>query len=341
MNLHFTQDVPLARHTTLKTGGVARYFVTVKTVEELGAAVASAEQKQLPHLILGGGSNLLVADAGFPGLVIKMEIMGRLYENDGEGSVRLIVGAGENLDDVVADAVAHGYAGLENLSAIPGTVGATPVQNVGAYGVEVKDVIEAVETYHVPTATAVLIANEECRFGYRDSFFKTTEGAKYVITAVHFRLMTKATVNITYRDLAQRFAHQSEPSLAEVRAAVIAIRAEKFPDWHTVGTAGSFFKNPIIPTADAEELRVRFPELPLYEASPGQMKVSLGYVLDKICGLKGYTEGKVGLYEKQALVLIAKRGATTDEVLHFAATIAAKVYAATGLTIEREVRYVS
>lgn len=338
---HLSENVPLVHYTTLKTGGVARYFVTVKTVEELGTAVAFAQQKQLPYLILGGGSNMLVADGGFPGLVIKMEIVGRRYEMIDADTIRLIVGAGESLDDTVADAVAHGYAGLENLSAIPGTVGATPVQNVGAYGVEVKDVIEVVETYHVPTATCVRLSREECRFGYRDSFFKTTEGAEYVITAVHFRLTTKATVNIAYRDLALRFAQEPAPSLAAVREAVIAIRAEKFPDWHTVGTAGSFFKNPIIPTADAAELKTRFPELPLYEASPGQVKVSLGYVLDKICGLKGYTEGKVGLYEKQALVLVAEGGATTEEVLHFATTVEAKVSAATGLTIEREVRYIS
>ncbi len=336
MALTILENVPLSAHTTFKTGGVARFVVVVETVEEVGEAVRFAEQNALPHLILGGGSNLLVSDTGYAGVVIKIAIKGRTYEDLGEGKVRLVVGAGEVLDEVIADTVLEGYWGLENLSAIPGLVGATPVQNVGAYGAEVKHVIEAVEVYSVTDKKIKIFTNDECSFGYRDSIFKTEMGKNFIITAVHFLLTTNAQPNISYRDLALYFSAK-EISQKNIREAVGKIRAEKFPDWKVVGTAGSFFKNPLVTKAEGERLQALYPELPMYEAGPDTVKLSLGYILDKVCNLKGFRQGKVGLYDKQALVLVQYGGASTTEVLAFVEIIKAKVAQATKIKIEMEV----
>jgi UDP-N-acetylmuramate dehydrogenase len=176
-----------------------------------------------------------------------------------------------------------------------------------------------------------------CDFGYRDSIFKTSEGKKYIITAVTFKLSLEASPQTTYKDLALAFPHGSLPTLADIRKEIIAIRSEKFPDWNTVGTAGSFFKNPIVSPQKAEELRVVYPALPLYPTETGEVKISLGFVLDKILARKGYTEGKVGLFEKQALVLIAQRGAAYSEVKSFAEKIIAQVKEKIGVTVEMEV----
>lgn len=338
MNLRIEEHVRLCDHTTLKTGGVVRYMVQVGTREDVEAAVLFVREQGLPYFILGGGSNVLAPDEGFPGILIKMALTGREYVTEADGSTLLTAAAGEELDAVVADTVARGYWGLENLSAIPGTVGATPVQNVGAYGVEVKDCIEAVETYHVPTMSWKTFTNDECQFGYRDSFFKSAAGKEYVIVSVRFRLSSTPVPRVSYRDLSQYFSSTPRPTLMAVREAVTIIRSRKFPDWHTVGTAGSFFKNPIVEREIADALSVLYPELPVFEVNEREKKVSLGYVLDKICGLKGYRRGAVGLYEAQALVLVNYGGATTTEIHEFVREVAAIVKEKTNLTIEPEVR---
>ncbi len=340
MAQQWQENISLSNYTTLKTGGVARYFTTVRTVEEVGAAVRFAEQNGLPPLILGGGSNLLVADAGYPGAVIKIEIVGCDYVVSDADDVFLTCGAGEALDEVVADTVRRGYWGLENLSAIPGTIGATPVQNVGAYGVEVKDVIERVEVYDTRTHTVKILSNADCCFSYRHSIFKTEEGASLVITKVTFRLSKLAKPKLEYEDLRQRFRADEGVALVDLRAAIIKIRDGKFPDWRVVGTAGSFFKNPVVLRAQGEALRAQHQQLPLYAVNDKQVKLSLGYILDKIGNLKGYRLGNVGLYEKQALVLINHGNATTDEIVAFVAIIKEKVKTETGIEIEEEVRLV-
>lgn len=338
MNLRIEEHVRLSDHTTLKTGGVVRYMVQVGTREDVEAAVLFVREQGLPYFILGGGSNVLAPDEGFPGILIKVALTGCEYVTQADGSILLTAAAGEELDAVVADTVARGYWGLENLSAIPGTVGATPVQNVGAYGVEVKDCIEAVETYHVPTKSWKTFTNAECQFGYRDSFFKTEAGKEYVIVSVRFRLSSTPVPRVSYRDLAQYFASTPLPTLTAVREAVAFIRSRKFPDWHTVGTAGSFFKNPIVEREIADALTALYPELPVFEVNEREKKVSLGYVLDKICGLKGYRHGAVGLYEAQALVLVNYGGATTAEIRGFVREVATIVKEKTRLEIEPEVR---
>lgn len=337
MALKIEEQAPLRSYTTLKTGGVARYLVTVADRSDIAEAFAFVASHNLPYCIIGGGSNLLAPDEGFPGVIIKVALTGQRYDVDEDGSVLLSAAAGEEFDAVVALSVRSGYWGLENLSAIPGTIGATPVQNVGAYGVEVKDLIESVEVYHIPSGTFRSFTNAECRFGYRDSFFKREEGREYLITEVRMRLSTVPIRRLQYRDLAARFAN-SEPTLSEIRTAVTEIRAAKFPDWRVLGTAGSFFKNPIVSHAVASELQRSYPELPVFPVDAETTKVSLGYVLDKVCGLKGYRRGAVGLFEAQALVLVNYGGATTADITAFVAEVSEIVRAKTSIVIEPEVR---
>lgn len=327
----FTQK-SLAPYTTLGVGGVADYVCEVNTEDELKAALLFAKQTATPPLILGGGSNVVLSDKGYRGVVIINRIGGYTYQPHQDG-VLLVCGAGEMFDDVIADTVSCGYWGLENLSAIPGSVGATPIQNVGAYGVEVSQLIESVTAIHADTGESKIFSNAACQFGYRDSFFKTIEGQVWVVVAVAFLLRKNPTANLSYADL-QRLGNKN-PTVQEVRDEIISIRANKFPDWHSVGTVGSFFKNPVISTSRYEVLANNYPGLPGHPVSGG-VKISLGWVLDHVCKQRGVFKGSVGLYEKQALVLVAHTGATTAEVVSFSEKISSEVQQLTGITIERE-----
>jgi UDP-N-acetylmuramate dehydrogenase len=328
--------VPLAPYTTLGVGGSAEYFAEVTHTEELSAVVQWARENGHAVTILGGGSNVVVPDTGVRGLVVRPLFLDVTYHTRGDGMQHVTAGAGVVLDALVADVVARGLWGLENLSAIPGTVGGVPVQNVGAYGVEARDVVVSVEAYDPHNGTCVTLTREECRFAYRDSYFKHA-GAHLVIIAVTFSLSEVPTPRLSYKDLATRFSGVDTPTLSAIRDAVVSIRAGKFPDWRTVGTAGSFFKNPVITPAHYAALRVRHPDMPGFVTDDGRMKVSLGWILDHVCGLRGYTEGNVGLYHAQALVLVCTPEARAEEVLAFADTIIARVHAATDIIVEREV----
>ena len=332
------EQVPLGQYTTLKVGGVADYVVGVGSGADLKEALLFAREHTtaLP-LILGGGSNVLIGEEGYRGLVIIMNLKGREYHEDGDVCL-LELGAGEVFDEVVAESCARGLWGLENLSSIPGSVGATPVQNVGAYGVEVSSLIKKVCAINFETLEEKIFSNDECGFLYRDSFFKTEAGKSWVITSVTFQLSKTPAPQLTYADLAP-LRSQEDLSPQSVREAVEDIRSKKFPDWHTVGTAGSFFKNPIIETEHFELLKQQYPEL-VGHAHEGEVKVSLGWILDKVCGLKGYCEGNVCLFEKQALVLVTKPNANAQEIKNFTASIQEKVIAKTKIKIETEVLFV-
>lgn len=335
MSIEIQTDVALAPHSTLGVGGSASHFVTVRSEAELLEAVVYAQKQSLPLCVLGGGSNVLVADEGIEALVIHMAIQG-ITEHASNNRVLLSAKAGEVLDDVIAYAVEHGLWGIENLSHIPGTIGAAPVQNVGAYGVEVQDVIASVTVFNTQTLTFEVLDNKACGFAYRDSIFKSPLGKKYIVCEVTFSLSKIAQPLISYRDLALLFG-STEPTLLEIREAVIAIRDKKFPDWHTTGTAGSFFKNPIVTTEKFLELQNNFPELPGFPVDEAQVKISLGWILDKSLNLKGYTNGLVSLYSNQALVLIAEKGARAFDVEKFAEDIAQKVKNKIEISIEWEV----
>lgn len=329
------EQVPLAPHTTLGIGGPAEHFAVAKSEAEMSALASEARKRAWPLTILGGGSNALVADEGVKGLVIKNEIGGLGELMDGDDAL-LLAGAGVEFDRAVAYAAARGWWGLENLSAIPGSAGATPIQNVGAYGVEVAELIERVRILDSESGQARELSAAECRFGYRDSIFKSEEGKNWIVTQVAYRLSARPRPRLEYRDLRERFADSQTPALSDIRAAVIAIRAGKFPDWRELGTAGSFFKNPVIAAKKSEALLCRYPGLPLFPQADGRVKVSLGWILDKACDLRGYRRGWVGLYEKQALVLVQYGGATAAEVLDFAREVAVIVHEATGIAIEME-----
>ena len=337
MNQSFVpqSDVALAPYTTLAVGGAAAYFADVATDAELVAAYDWAAANAVPVTVLGGGSNVLVSDQGVSGLVVRVTLYGRQVDISGD---RVIVSyrAGEVFDAVVADTVREGWWGLENLSHIPGTVGATPVQNVGAYGVEVADSIVRVRVYDYKQRTFYELTAEECAFSYRHSLFKQPAYQHIVVTDVVFSLSLTPKPVLDYKDL-QPLQQQSVCTQHTIRDTVIQVREGKFPDWHRVGTAGSFFKNPIISSAEYESLREQFPDVQAHRTTDGQYKVALGWVLDAVCGLRGYRRGSVGLYEKQALVLINHGGTSATEVEDFATEVARLVYDKTRLTVEWEV----
>lgn len=332
-------NVSLKAHTTFGIGGNAEHFAVVHTKEMLEEASQFAKDRALPIFMLGGGSNVLVADEGVEGLTIKNEITDISYDDEGD-AVIVRAGAGVTFDALVAKTVQKELWGLENLSSIPGTVGATPVQNVGAYGVEVADTIEYVRVFDVENGTHTELSKEECRFGYRDSFFKTSDGKKYMVTEVAYRLSKKGDPKLSYKDLARTFTDQ-KPNLHEIREAVIAIRKEKFPDWRAIGTAGSFFKNPIITHEEYALLAAKYSGLPAFVLPSGDVKVPLGWILEHVLNIKGVRVGNVGTYEKQALVVVNYKNASAREIDMFAREIEQIIFDTCGITVEREVTFVS
>ncbi|HVU35023.1 MAG TPA: UDP-N-acetylmuramate dehydrogenase [Opitutaceae bacterium] len=334
----FAENVPLAAHTTFRLGGPARYFVQAVSASEVAEALAFARARRLPHFILGGGSNLLVADRGFPGVVIKMASSGMVWERQ-EGDVLVTAAAGTSWDELVAETVARGAWGLENLSAIPGTVGAAPVQNIGAYGAEISHCLERVVAVDADTGREHALDSRACGFGYRQSVFKTPAARNLVILSVTFRLSPTPRPNLAYKDLRDFFGAHATPDQGAIRQAVIQIRAAKFPDLSLTGTAGSFWKNPIVPLEQISALEAKYPDLPSYPAGAGARKIPLAWILDHVCELKGWSRGAVGLFHRQPLVLVAEQGATADDVRTFSAEVAATVKARTGIVIEPEVQY--
>ena len=330
------QNVPLAPLTTFAIGGAAEFFTAVSSEAELIEALIFARKESLPVTVLGGGSNVLVDDEGVKGLVIKNNIRGIDYADDGKEIV-CRVGAGEVFDDLVADTVKKDYWGLENLSRIPGSVGATPIQNVGAYGVEVGDLISEVVTINKLTHEKKVFKNNDCQFKYRDSFFKTTEGKEYVVVSTTFLLSNIAKPKLEYKDLKNYFSNNLSPTIVEVRDAVSKIRSQKFPDWKVLGTAGSFFKNPIVNPRKAAELLEAFPDWPHFQELNGDQKFSLSWFLDNVLGLKGKRHNNVGTYHDHVLVMVNYGGATAEAVTQFATEISDAVFEKTNLTIDWEV----
>lgn len=333
-------EVPLSEYTTFRLGGPARFFVSVTSVPELREAISYARDRSLPVLVLGGGSNMLITDEGWRGLVIHIAFAARSYTETIEGDGRVVAEAGEEWDTLVASTVTQGLWGLENLSLIPGTVGATPVQNVGAYGVEVKDCIEWVEVLDTENDRLTVLSNSACAFGYRDSIFKHEEGKHFMVTKVAFRLSTRPTPKLAYKDLRARFGDRTDVTVDEVRRAVVEIRKGKFPDLTQVGTAGSFFKNPVITQEQYNSIVTWAPDMPGFPTEDGSVKVPLAWILDHL-GYKGKRSGNVGCHDAQPLVLVHYGGGTAAELIFFAREIMRTVKEKFAITIEPEVRIVS
>lgn len=334
--MEIQKNILLAKYTTFKIGGPASFFCVVKTEQDLLDAVKYAKDNNLPIFVLGGGSNIIIDDKGYSGLVIKVEFKGINYAGS-----RVSAAAGEVWDDLVADAVSKGLAGLENLSWIPGTVGAAPVQNIGAYGAEVSNTIYSVRVLDTSNMTFIDLLNHDCDFKYRSSVFKLEKG-RYIIVSVSFDLYSENKINSTYKELKDYLSNKNitTPKLKDVRDAVIDIRRNKLPDLNEWGTAGSFFKNPIISIGDYDVLKIKYPDMVVFPSDMDHVKVSLGWILDRVCGLKGVCSGNVCTYSKQALVIVTKPGATSDEVRIFTEDIVSKVKEKTGILIEREVEVV-
>jgi len=343
------ENVLLAPYTTFRIGGAARFFVQVKSLADVREAYDFARGKNptgktLPIFILGGGSNLLVSDAGFDGLVIKNEIKGIEFEKKGDDWI-VSAGAGEKWDDLVAVTVEKGLFGLENLSWIPGTVGAAPVQNIGAYGAEAKDTIDWVEVYNPTNGKIERLANADCNFGYRDSIFKH-ERKNNIILRVTFLLRKNGKLSTEYKDIKNYFAEKGTgsveilPTLENVRKAVIEIRTKKLPDLTKYGTAGSFFKNAVISKSQYEDLVAKYPGLPLFPVDEKNVKVPTAWILDNICGFKGVRRGAAGVYQNQALVLVNFGGAAAQDIKNLANEMIASVKQKTGIIISPEVEMV-
>jgi UDP-N-acetylmuramate dehydrogenase len=345
--MHIQENIPLKNLTTFRIGGPARFFCVATTVEELQQAITFAKKNNLAIFPLGGGSNILVSDSGFSGLVIKIEIKGiqkTEEKNNAENIVEVIAGAGEDWDALVAYAVENNLHGIENLSLIPGTVGAAPVQNIGAYGMEAKDAIQNVEVVDLETGEVKNMSNAECLFSYRDSIFKKPEGKKYIITRVAFNLTTTGELITSYKDIAEYIKNNNlkpeEVTLKKIRDIVIDVRTKKLPDVKHIGTAGSFFKNPVISKSEFNNLKLKYPELPGRDAGDS-IKISAAWVLDNVCGFKGYKEGNVGVYKNQALVLVNFGNATSQEIKTLAEKMIESVKEKTGITLVPEVQVIS
>jgi UDP-N-acetylmuramate dehydrogenase len=330
------ENVALASYTTFKIGGPARFFVAVQTVDELKEALAFANGKSLSMFVLGGGSNVLISDEGFDGLVIKIEIKNGITVD----GTSVAASAGENWDELVAFCVQRGLWGIENLSGIPGTFGGAVVQNIGAYGAALSQVLTLVAVYDTVDNQVKMLSVEECAFGYRGSIFKEEEG-RYIVLAATLRLSSSPTPNISYKDLQARFS-DSSIDIQAVRAAVLEIRAGKFPDLSVEGTAGSFFKNPVLPFAEAKALQERYPDLPLFEMpETTDIKVPLGWFLDFKRGVMDLRDVRVGgarMFEKQFLVLVAERNTSAKDVKELVTTVQKKVFDELKIKIEPEVK---
>lgn len=328
------REEKLSNWCTMRVGGKAKYFVEVRNQEDVLDVINKAKSLGLSVFPLGSGSNIFFKDDDFEGLICKVNLMGKEILEETEEYVLVEVMAGENWDEFVGYCVEEGFSGVENLSLIPGTVGATPIQNVGAYGSEVSDTIVEVKGYIVENGEKFVLKNENCGFGYRESIFNTTEKGKYLITSVVFSLKKKFESNITYGGL-KRALEGKEITLKSVREAVIEIRSSKLPDVKEIGNAGSYFKNVIVSNEKFEELVKIYGEIPNYEMTDGSRKIPTGWLLEQ-CDLKGCRMGDVGTYGDHALVVVNHGTDKASEILKFEQCLKDAVYTKFGLEIVRE-----
>ncbi len=316
----------------------AKEIIEWSTTDELRAIFTPTPPPQ--WLCLGGGNNSLFC-TDYQGTIIKSAGKNIELTSQNESSVELRIDAGLEWDELVEWACERGYWGIENLSLIPGHCGAAPIQNIGAYGVEIKDVITSVEILSIESLTLATISCQECEFGYRDSIFKRSLKGQVIITAINIKLSKLPQPNIAYRDVEAEISTLGEVNLKNIRRAICNIRERKLPSTEEVGSAGSFFKNPVVSRAKAEELKELYPDMPLYPVANREemSKLAAGWLIDK-AGFKGYREGRVGVHDKQALIIINIGGASGGEVMALAQKIEREVAVKFGVTIEMEVNVI-
>lgn len=329
-------DVSLRELNTFGIDAHAHTFVSVKTVGDLEAVAADPQLSVLPRLILGGGSNLLLTK-DVAGLVLHMVNTGRTVVGEEGQQVIVRAQAGENWHEFVQWTLSQGLPGLENLSLIPGSVGAAPIQNIGAYGSELAEFIHSLTFFDFQTGQTRVLSRNDCHFGYRDSIFKHALLDRAVIIDVSFALPRQWQPNLRYAELAAELAARSvsEPSAQDIADAVVAIRRRKLPDPAQIGNAGSFFKNPVVRQEQHAQLLAKYPQLVSYAQADGSVKLAAGWMIDQ-CGWKGRSLGAAGVHERQALVLVNRGNAMGAEVLALAEKILDDVHARFGVTLETE-----
>ncbi len=329
--------VSLKPYNTFGIEASARYFTAFGSVEECRQVLSDKAYRDVPLLVLGGGSNLLFT-RDFDGLVLRNALRGITLLREDENYYYLKAGAGENWHELVRYCVAHNYAGLENLSLIPGCVGASPMQNIGAYGVEMKDCFETLEALHIPTLEVHDFSSEACRFGYRESVFKREYKGQYIILSVTFKLRKQPVFHTSYGAIEQELEAMGvkELSIQAISEAVINIRRSKLPDPRETGNAGSFFKNPEVSQEQYHQLLEQHPGIVAYPLPGGTYKLAAGWLIEK-AGWKGRTYGNYGVHARQALVLVNYGGASGRQIYDLSEEILQSIQAQFGVQLEREV----
>ena len=332
--IRFYKDINISERNSFHVQQTAKRLVEFDRAEELPELFATYGAEN--WYVLSGGNNILFTKDIDALLITPCDDRIEIIAEENE-RVRVKVGAGVEWDDLVAWSVERGLWGIENLSLIPGKAGAAPVQNIGAYGVEAKDAIRAVEMYFVEGGNFITLAAEHCDFGYRESVFKHSLKGRVIITAIEIELSKVANPRLDYGDVIREVEARGGATLANIRDAICSIRRSKLPDTAVLGNAGSFFKNPIVDITIAEKLRAEYPDMPSYPTKEeGKVKLAAGWLIDK-AGLKGYKERNVGVHERQALVLVNLGGATGGEVIAFACKVVAQVREKFGIEISPEV----
>ncbi len=334
--MEIKQNISLLAYNTFRIDVKAKYFVEVNSTEDLRLLISTDEFKSNKRFVLGGGSNLLLTK-DFDGIVIRLAIKGiKVCEEDDD--VYVEAGAAEVWNDFVQYNVNKGYAGLENLSLIPGTVGASPIQNIGAYGVEIKDHFFSLEAFDLSSGEIKKFTKEQCEFGYRESVFKNKYKGQYIITSVVFKLSKTPNLKLHYGAIEEELKKRNilNPSIKDVAKVVSEIRVSKLPDPSTIGNSGSFFKNPIIDKATFERVLSNFPDVVNYPAGEGYVKLAAGWLIEQ-CGWKGKQIGNVGTWKNQALVIVNHGNASGKEIYDFSELIINSVFERFGVSLEREV----
>ena len=337
--MQVAENFSLKQYNTFGVDVMARKFISVHRTDELRDVLQQAYASEI--FVLGGGSNMLLTK-DIDKTVIHIGLKGIELISESRDEVILKVGAGENWHQFVLYCIEKGYGGLENLSLIPGNVGTAPVQNIGAYGVELKDSFESCEAMRIQTLEIDSFNAEQCEFGYRNSVFKNKLKGEYIITSVNFRLSKKDhKLSTTYGAIqAELDKHEiKEPTIKNVSDAVISIRQQKLPDPRELGNSGSFFKNPVIKETEFKKLQKQFPEMPFYALHANQIKIPAGWLIDQ-AGLKGYRQGDAGVHKNQALVLVNYGNATGQEILALSKEIQNKIYKKYGIQLEPEVNVI-
>ena len=337
--MQILEHFSLKNFNTFDIEAAAKQFVAVKNVQELTSILSTFKKDK--KFILGGGSNMLLTK-DIDALVIHINIKGKKIINENDDFVWISCNAGENWHEFVLWTINQDFGGLENMSLIPGNVGTTPVQNIGAYGTEIKDTMVSCEAINIENQYVKIFSNAECNFGYRESIFKNEVKNQFIITSVVFKLTKKNhKINTSYGDIAAELDRNNinVPTLKAVSNAVIAIRQSKLPDPKVLGNSGSFFKNPIILKTNFEKIHQKFPEMRFFEVSETEVKIPAGWLIEQ-AGLKGKRFGNAGIHANQALVLVNYGGATGQEILEVSKIVQATVFEKFGISIEAEVNII-